>query len=158
MKKVPAAYDPLVIKNYLREFEDILEVWRLKDHNMVIGGVWALKLHGLVTRPPEDLDIIVYQPAHEFIDFIQVEKGMHEGSIPQDRQGNNWRSYKLTRHGLTINFIMEFEKEKPDYLLTYYFRARLWEVQTIDIVIEAKKSYNREKDLKDFEDFKRDNF
>jgi len=30
--------------------------------NVVIGGMTALALHGLITRPAEDIDLIIYQP------------------------------------------------------------------------------------------------
>lgn len=125
---------------------------------MVIGGLWALRLHGLKTRKPNDLDIIVYQPSDEFFEELQKKRGMIPGSIPVDQDGNNWRSYKLQESGLTIDFIMEWKKEMPANLLLVNYRNFFWRVQSVDEVIKAKIDYGREKDLKDLEDFKRDNF
>lgn len=157
------------LKKYLRTFEDLLKTWNgswdgtdMKDHPMtfVIGGIWALKLHGLVTRDSNDLDIIVYRPTNDFLHFLQSQKGIESrrGSQLESPIGEQWRSWKLTKDGLTIDFIMEHEEDVPENLLSYHFKDTAYQVQSIEMVIEKKKIYNREKDHTDFENFKQDNF
>jgi hypothetical protein len=146
------------IKDYLREFDDIFQRWKDSDMIMVIGGIWALKLHGLIVRDSEDLDIIVYNPEHAFIDFLQEESGLRAGSIPVDHTGENWRSWKVKRNKFTIDFIMEWNESPAQRLLGFQNRGVFWQVQGISTVIEKKKMYDREKDLKDFDDFKEQNF
>ena len=145
------------IKSTLREFKDVLLVWRFRE-KMAIGGLWALRLHGLNVREPEDLDMIVYDPSDEFLAFLLTEKGMEPGSTPVGLDGEKWRSYKVKRNGKYLNFILEWDEAYPNNLLAYEWKGHLWAVQDIGIINSAKKMYNPEKDLKDFEDFKRDNF
>jgi hypothetical protein len=152
------------LTDYLIEFIDLIPT------PSVIGGVWALKLHGLIVRDTQDLDIIIYNPQEVFIDKLKklLEDGAaEEGSIFNPKGNNRHRSYKITRNGLTIDFLLEFDKLHPLTLLTLpkildlgyvgYVLSDL-SVQSIAEVIAAKKLYHRDKDLKDFEDFKRDNF
>lgn len=148
----------MTLKKYLKTFDDVLQQWRGED--MAIGGIWALKLHGLNVRNTEDLDIIVYSPSQKFIDFLVEENTTDHGSQPntEDELGFKWRSYKIHRDGLTIDFILEHDEERSDDVLAYYFKGKLWPVQSIDTIIEKKKKYNRPKDLQDFKAFKRDNF
>ena len=127
---------------------------------MAIGGLWALRLHGLAVRDAQDLDIIVYGPVQEFIDFLVQQNTNEFGSQPntEDREGNKWRSWKIHRNGLTVDFLLEFDEQPPEDCLVYYFKGRLWRVQGIDTVIDKKAQYGRDKDVIDFKNFKKDNF
>lgn len=144
-----------MITNYLKEFNDIL----IPYHNhMVVGGIWALRLHGLRVRDTADLDMIVYNPTDSLLEKLANEVLDETDSSVFDPPGSRRRSYKLTRNGYTMDFLIEFEGDMPGNLLAIPYSDRLWPVQRINLVIDAKKKYGREKDLKDFLDFKRDNF
>lgn len=149
------------IKKFLREFDEVFREWKTEDMPMVIGGIWALKLHGVEVRDSLDLDIIVYNPTSDFTVYLQSLPGIELGRgshLEDPHTGENWRSWKLTKNKLTVDFITEWEENEPEGLLSFEFKDRVWKVQGVSTVIEKKKIYNREKDKKDFEDLKRDNF
>jgi hypothetical protein len=147
------------VKKYLRMFSDILFlIQEDKDSEIAIGGIFALKLHGLKVRDTNELDIIVYNPNIDLIDQLQVASGLHAGSIPEDQEGNKWRGWKIEKGGLTIDFIMEWDEKISEDLLTIHWGVTPIKIQSVHTVLSKKKSYDRPKDHKDFEQFIIDNF
>lgn len=117
---------------------------------MVIGGIYALKLHGL--------DMVVYDPPVTLIKSLQDDQLQERGDYDSDIGDSRRKSFKLTRDGLTIDFLMEYDELKPNNLLTLLHSDRLWPVQSIKFVIEAKRKYGRDKDEHDLVQFAIDNF
>lgn len=147
-----------MLRQYFKTFKKELLEWSETEH-FVIGGVFALRLHGLNVRDTNDLDIICYKPTQAFVDFLVKENTTDNGSQPAtELDGEKWRSWKISRGGMTIDFILEYDEEPSVKLLTYKWKGIDWPVQDISTIIEAKKSYNRPKDLADLKNFKRDNF
>lgn len=139
-----------IIEEHISLFIKDLE--KIGRHNMVIGGMSALRVHGLSVRETPDLDIVIYSPSDEQIDILKEIVEDETGGSIKDPEDNRRRSYKLTRDGLTIDFLLEFNVPPPDKLLEMScFLCGFWRVQRIDTIIEAKKRYNREKDIQDFE-------
>ena len=143
------------VTDYLEEFIDLL----IPIHPWcVIGGIHALKLHGLNVRDTEDFDVAVYTPPDSVLHLIrEAAEASEEGSIP-DFDNSPRRSFKITRNGLTIDFLIEYNELLPSNLLTYQYSSRAWPVQNIGVVIAAKAKYNREKDQQDFQQLKEQNF
>ena len=144
-----------IVKDYLNKFADILIPYH---QHMVIGGIYALKLHGLETRGTADLDMVVYNPSASFIERLQKEQLEERDDYDSDVGDSRRRSFKLEREGCTIDFLMEYDTEKPERLLCLEWSDRLWPVQGIKTVIEAKRRYGRDKDERDLVQFAIDNF
>ncbi len=138
------------IDKYLKTFHD--EIWKMDKGNLVIGGIHALKLHGLnIEREPGDCDIVVYAPHIEQEEFL--ESLVNNGKA--DDSDEPYRSYKLIKDGLTLDFLVEREKCLPHDLLMY----ENLRVQSVRGVIEAKSEYKgREKDIEDCKNLKHLNF
>lgn len=129
----------------------------INDDNVVLGGTNALLLHGLkMSREPNDLDIIIYRPNSEQVakihNYAKANSGV-DNRISED-DAVIYDSIKVTDiKGNVINFIFESREKRKNLLL--------WKginVESIEGVINAKSGYNREKDVKDFEDLKKSNF
>lgn len=144
-----------IVKNFINKFADIL----IPCHQyMVIGGIYALKLHGLETRDTADLDMVVYDPPVTLIKSLQDDQLQERGDYDSDIGDSRRKSFKLTRDALTIDFLMEYDEMKPNNLLTLLHSDRLWPVQSIKVVIDAKRKYGRDKDEHDLVQFAIDNF
>lgn len=144
-----------IVKNYLNKFSDIVIPYH---QHMVIGGIYALKLHGLETRDTADLDMVVYDPPVTLIKSLQDDQLQERGDYDSDIGDSRRKSFKLTRDALTIDFLMEYDEMKPNNLLTLLHSDRLWPVQSIKVVIDAKRKYGRDKDEHDLVQFAIDNF
>lgn len=143
------------LTDHLKEFNDILIPWH---RHFVIGGIWSLRLHGLIVRDTADLDMIVYNPSEDLLDTLMAAVKDETDEYPLDTPNARRRSFKIMRNGMTMDFLVEYTEPMSDDLLVFQYSDRLWPVQDIQKVIEAKKRYNREKDLNDFINFKQDNF
>jgi hypothetical protein len=144
------------LEQYMEAFGQIMVTLQHpnKEPNVIIGGKWALWLHGLnMSQPPADLDIIIYNanPRQRAI----FEK-LRENDIVSDRprravqevgyEGDTTvKVIKLeSNNGLLADIIKE-EDTHPDgveSLLTYRIGNTSWPVQSIRRVIEAKASYS----------------
>lgn len=148
------------LQSYLKIFWPLL--LRLMDTNLVIGGSFALMIHGLKMRSnPEDLDIILYFPTEyqkKYLEAMRFFDQTPEGKEYKDV--DNRRSYKFYKDGKQLNLVCWSPKEKEDNLplLSFYYEGCNIKVQSIGTVIEAKKFYSREKDLQHFLDLKNLNF
>lgn len=152
------------LDDYFRSFSTLLG--NLNDTNVVIGGMWALKIHGLnILREINDLDIVVYRPTPEqsvIIDTLKAIQGSRRG-----QPYHNQRSVKVERDGFVLDILIE-DKHTPDNLLLYQYNDWYFKVQNIKEVIDAKRSYSyqdetrggyiREKDVRDIFDLKQANF
>lgn len=132
------------LSKYFEAFPEIEEIQKTTD--IAIGGMVALALHGLAVRRTGDVDIIVYQPAPNVINSILELSGDQEGSRGEI-DGDLKRSFKVTRLDLTIDFLIEDEKEILPSLLSFHGIP----VQSIEVVLDAKRQYGRPKDKKDLE-------
>lgn len=145
------------VTDYLREFIDIL--LPIHSGNMVIGGIWALKLHGLKVRDTNDLDIILYSPSESTMQSIwDAVMADDPEDYPQDFPNSPRRSFKVERNGLTLDFLIERDQIAPLDLLCVPYSDRLWGVQRIDVIMDAKRKYGRDKDHEDFVKFGEENF
>lgn len=126
--------------------------------NVILGGKFALQLHGIqMSREPEDLDIIIYDPSsfqiklfdtlREKNDIIKdrpaavLEKEVdYEGNVGRDKV----RVIKLeSNEGRFMDVILN-DRPHPDglnSLLTYNALGLRWPIQSVHRVIEAKASY-----------------
>lgn len=128
--------------------------------NLVIGGMHALRLHGLVMhREPSDLDIVVYQPTKEQLQYLAALCDRAE--VKEDDE--NYRSYKVESNGFVVDFLLETGENMPSNLLGFSHLGFQFFVQSVEGVISAKRCYNnadfqREKDITDCESLKANNF
>ena len=127
---------------------------------IVIGGIWALRLHGLITRQPNDLDIIIYDPIIEFEEYLESlikDKIAKDGQ--EDDEEEPYRSYKIEKDEHEIDFLLERNIDIPNNLLRYDYKGIIYYVQSIFEVFKAKTKYGeREKDINDCIKLKKDNF
>ncbi len=143
------------LSEYLETFPEIGELGNLFQCNVAIGGSYALRLHGLEVRTSNELDLIVYPSSEEVINYIlDVTKG-DQGSPQREIGGDRRRSYKIERNGLTVDFLLEEELEMEQDLL---IAQGLVKVQSIKVILDAKRSYGRDKDKKDFDNMIKNNF
>lgn len=150
------------LKEYLQIFAPLLN--ELMDTNIVIGGIHALRAHGLTTRDTGDLDVIIYNPTERQLEIIrnrtwEMEVVEREDEY-EERPGEKRRSFKFGVDRQTvIDFLMEYDTPMPENLLLVPGQGGdLYFVQSIEEVIKAKARYGREKDLEDFKQLKEKNF
>lgn len=148
----------------IKRIEETLEVFRKtldtlnKEENLVLGGSTALKLHGLnIKKNPEDLDVILFSPTMEQFNFLKNIEDFSEF----DQNDGYEQVYKFKKivdnQTFTLDILIE-HTAVPQNLLLLKRGSMLIKIQDIDITIEAKSSYRREKDLKDLLDLKNLNF
>ncbi len=137
------------LQNTLNEFNSYLE--SLKGLNLVIGGSWALRLHGLILeKEPNDVDIVIYRPTPEQLTFLD-SISMEQDEIRDDDHYEE-RSYKFTRNGFTIDFLLETERELPEIILSYNLHLY---VNSIEEILRARSRYMRDKDILDTDSLKK---
>lgn len=75
------------------------EIFIMNTGNLVICGIHALKLHGLqISREPVDLDIAVYKPTDNQVDFLESEfKSEMESVFDEDENRSKYRSWKIEK-------------------------------------------------------------
>lgn len=131
------------LKNYLETFKILL--LQLNDEkNIVIGGTQALLCHGLLFREPDDLDMIIFNPSDRQMQVFENLKSFEVENPVDDIYTQI--SFKYKKNGLVINFLLAKDTDLPENLL---IESNGWKVNSIANIIEAKKIYNRKKDLQD---------
>lgn len=128
----------------------------LLEHNVAIGGLHALRLHGLKTRDPEDFDLIVYNPDENQLAWVRQHDFTGE-QIPKEEDddydepdnGDKRRSYKFSKSEMVLNVLMEFQHPFEENLLLFEHNGIQYQVQSISSVIDAKRRYGRDKDIED---------
>jgi hypothetical protein len=140
------------MNEYLKEFLK----WFTKDvnhliaDNIVIGGTFALLLHGLNYRDATDLDLIIYNPS------IKQKNGLKQltDTSTVNAYGNEVRSYKIEHRSYILNFVICVDP-MPESLLTVHTEAfGHMKVQSIREVLKFKRRYGRDKDFEDIQRIK----
>ena len=147
------------LEKYLKVFPEIGKMLE-NSQLLVIGGTAALNLHGLVTKELQELDIIVYDPDQATLNKIEeMSHGEEEGSPQTVVNGELRRSYKVIRRNLTFDFIIANDDNyEQESVLKVRIGMYNFSVQSIKIILDAKRSYDREKDKEDFLRMIKDNF
>lgn len=173
------------IDHHLHTFKDVIvQLQQLKD-NLVITGSQVLIVHGLdIGRQCEDLDIVLYDPSQEQLDYIEF---LDQSEKPEDGKAASTSSpttvidgktvssiLKINRGGEQLNILVESGELPIDCL---WYQSANYEderhfgfirVQSIARITLAKKSYTyesttkgryvRDKDVRDFQYIKNNNF
>lgn len=146
------------LQQHLSVFKPLLT--SLLDTNLAIAGMHSLELHGLNTgRETSDLDIVIFKPtklqmsALKSLEFFRV---LHTGKA--DYGIDDAVSVKFTKDGLTIDFLLETDKDTPADLLLFEMEGTTYKVQSVANTIAAKASFLSDTDkskcrLKDAKDF-----
>jgi hypothetical protein len=132
-----------IVNALIRKFEKF--IGEINADNILIGGTSALTLHGLnLSRPVEDLDIVIYSPTESQKEQLANLKWL---SIEED--GYPTDNLKISKGHKIINILLEKDEKMPTNLLSY----KGIPIQSISGVIEAKRSYSaRPKDMADYID------
>lgn len=121
------------------------EIGKVYGPNLVLAGSNVLVLHGLnISWTPEDLDIAIYQPTGPQYKEI-TDSGKYEPCLDYDtaeEKGVERRSWKKSKDGLTLNFILEHDTPKPQINLLYDHGGVFFQVNGVDTIIAAKTSYS----------------
>lgn len=130
-------------------------------NNVILGGKWALKLHGLNVGSLEksDIDLIVYNPSREQLELLDVLR------IAMPYKNQHLKISKYARRSFSIyckltilDFLVD-RSPQPENLLTFKFSKSLTlPIQSIDKIIDARKTYGRPKDFKNSQFIKNNNF
>ena len=169
------AYVPdLTPEQILKRFEPLINnLW--EDQNLRIGGGTALRLHGLVFRKSNDVDIIVHRPTQRQRDIVKALEVFDE-VVNYNTNKEDRHAWKFTKDGATLDIIFEEKtkdinadefNQKPE--LHINILGRWFPVQPVKRIIDAKASYiihdnntrderARKKDMVDFLNLKNDNF
>lgn len=156
------------VEHYLKTFKELLI--HLKDeNNFIIGGIWALKLHGLiVSRETNDLDLVIYNPTPKQLQVLKALKFFEYHGSSSDEYNisriaeEDRRSFKFKKNDLIIDILLDYDRDfNPNNYLSY----KDFNIQSIEKVMEAKRKYRandqkyvREKDVIDFLTLKNENF
>lgn len=134
----------------------------------VIGGSWALRLHGLnIEREPGDVDIILYSPTSQQISILRDNAKDLYTSEEEFLDNDVRRSYKFAKGGFLLNVLIEPDTPEPPNLLNVTFNETRYLVQSITNIVAAKGSYtfikdgklhSRMKDVSDLAFMKNNNF
>ncbi len=148
----------------LETFEKL--ILGLDEHNMSIGGTFALQLHGLkMSKEPGDIDVIIHKPTQRQFDMLNV---MNFANIMDNNTGidypNAMRNYKFKKGEYFINILLVDYHIEPG-VLYYKFKENFYLINSIDTTIKYKSSYThknvaytRKKDAIDLQDLKNSNF
>lgn len=113
--------------------------------NIVIGGSFALALHGVVLhKQPEDVDLVLYSPN---LDQIAKLTGMkpfclNNNQVPKYER----RSYKFNVSGVFTNKPVQVDLlldngSVPEDLLCINFGGTIFYIQSVEGVFEARRKY-----------------
>lgn len=145
------------LHRYLKTFWPLIH--RIMDTNTMIGGTFALWLHGLrMASHPDDLDLIIYYTTE---DQKKVLRSISFFDQTPDKYKNTEenRSFKFYKDGKVLNIVCAVPEDTDDKIrLGLYYEGDFIKVQNIESVIHAKKKYARAKDLQHFIDLKNLNF
>jgi hypothetical protein len=145
------------------------------DENCVIGGMHALLAHGLqMSREPVDLDLIIYNPTGKQLNTLKYFKHfdlINDRNLDAGYTKADIKAYKFKKGDLFLDIIVEHNKQTPQHLLQFASNGIIYKIQSIELVIAAKRSYFfekkdsdglkkyiRDKDALDMIDLKNNNF
>lgn len=162
----------MLLNSFLRVFRSIL--LELIDDNVVIGGINALALHGIIVgREANDLDIIIYNPTPRqtaLLSALNHFNMIKDKNTENGYDGTNVAFIKLKKDNCKMDILIERDREVPGFLLRYPFEGYNLKIQSVENVIHAKASYyfkskkdgltfySRIKDAIDFQNLKNLNF
>ena len=143
----------MISEKSLNSIVKTLKEFGIRDNNinnLVIGGTKALELHGIITpEPPDDIDIIVYNPTKSQLDMLSAYSLIDEDTNTISTVEYGRRSIKIVGSFMKLNFIISHDKLPTDLLSSnILFNNLPMKVQSISNIFKAQKSYNnRTKDL-----------
>jgi hypothetical protein len=146
------------LDQYLSTFElmlDELQTASKNTNNVRLGGSMILKLHGLnFSRPSGDLDVIITNPTEEQKQYLK-----HLSFFDQnDTSYPNEMNYKFKKQNLCLNILLVENFEEKIENVFYKHKDKYYNIVPIKEIINAKKRYNRSKDIIDFLLLKNENF
>lgn len=142
------------LRLHVKEFQK--ELSELNGSNTVLSGSCVLEAYGLNTgKLPGDLDLIIYNPTKSQIEYIKLLRS--RDVMDKERQ--------IEEHYKKVISIMSAKGLKMDIVFESYNihagehpRYHEFKLQPIDRIIQAKRRFNRPKDLEAFLDLKQLNF
>jgi hypothetical protein len=146
------------LNNYLDTFKVLINdliKYSSNTNNVRLGGSLILKVHGLnFSRPIGDLDIIITNPTKEqeyYLEAIKMMGVMNDGYTGID-------NIKFKKNSLIINILII--RNHKEYISPMFYKYNGYEygIVSINEILNAKKQYNRSKDIKDFLMLKNENF
>lgn len=145
-----------IMENVLK-IQDLIGLLTEKYHgNVVIGGSAALILHGLsLSRPINDIDIILYNPKDEQLAVLNTLKAVD--SVNSSFGYGDRRVIKLLVNEVNVDIIVSHET-LPSNLLLHPISSPQFKglfIQSIDEVIKAKISYTLDKDERQLNIYRR---
>jgi len=151
------------IKNQLIEVKRLFEHLIKEKENLIICGSTALSLHGLVTKSPEDIDIIIFEPTDvqkkiiQILNIATMQSYSDNAKIVNEYQR---RSHKVFLNNVKIDFLFYNKNiDTNDFLLLKIDESLFLPIQPIEEVMIARRSYGRRpKDLESSLRLKSDNF
>lgn len=150
------------MENNLKAFGAMLSNLNKTD-NLVLGGSYAMLLHGIhLKRIPEDVDIIIYNATTEQLDTIKLLGDFNQLSDgPDFDPGYDQTVFKFkakkNSKPYTLDILLE-NSPVPNNLLWYVNGKIKVRIQDITKIVEAKAGYKRSKDFEDLIDLKNLNF
>jgi len=149
------------LDQYLDQFNLIIKELRNRGtvgyNNVRLGGSLVFKVHGLnFSRKTDDLDIILVNPTEEQKTYLNLIRAF---SILKGDYDYETTNFKFVKDGLILNILVINDYTDENQYKTYYKHKNIYyEVVAINEIIKAKKRYNRNKDINDFELLKKENF
>jgi hypothetical protein len=146
------------LNKYLNTFQIIIDdLTKLSSNtNVRLGGSLILKLHGLnFSRLIGDLDLIITNPNEKQKDYL---KALSFFSYKDHTNYKDEFNYKLKKNNLVLNILETDSPLLPITPMFYYYENKYYNVVSINEIINAKKRYNRSKDISDFLLLKNENF
>jgi hypothetical protein len=145
------------LNNYLNVFQiiidDLVEL-SPSTKNVRLGGSLILKLHGLkFSRSIGDLDIIITNPTEKQKDYLKALRFFN-----YDEDYANETNYKFKKNGFVLNILVVDPYTLSTTPIYYNHDNTYYGIVSIDEIIDAKKRYNRRKDISDFLLLKNENF
>jgi hypothetical protein len=136
---------------FISKYESVLKLLLKIDNNLVLGGSYALYKLGLLSRQPNDLDIL--SDNEDLIDFLNEIEKISPTFIVINNLNLSDEIIKLEKDNLILRCkigditVCLFKKQNKKYTKI----NNLFYENILDN-INIKKKYNREKDLEDLEE------
>ena len=150
-----------LLNKHLETFEPIinkLNQLATTGNNCRIGGSMALELHGLkIPRTPDDLDIIISFPSVGQEEYLQLLKPFNYNTNLGMYDDNRY-NFKFKKDGMFLNILISYNTNIHGNDLFYKYKDHYYPIAPIEETIDAKRKYNRLKDLGDFIYLKNNNF
>jgi len=150
-----------LLNKHLDTFEPIinkLNQLATTGNNCRIGGSMALELHGLkIPRTPDDLDIIISFPSLKQEEYLQLLEPFNYNTNLGMYDDNRY-NFKFKKDGMFLNILISYNTNIHGNDLLYKYKDHYYPIAPIEETIDAKRKYNRLKDLGDFIYLKNNNF